>query len=328
MQYRKLGKTGFNISEISLGTWQVGGKWGSEFDFENADKILQTAIEQGINFVDTADVYSAGLSEKAIGKFLKKQTKRIYVATKCGRKINPHIDANYTPQILRKYVEDSLQNMGLETLDLIQLHCPPTETYRQPEIFGEFEKLKTEGKILNLGVSVEKIDEALKAIEYENVTTVQIIFNAFRQRPADVFFAEALKRSVGIIVRVPLASGLLTGKYSKSTTFETGDHRNFNRNGEHFDKGETFSGVDYDIALEAIENLRGAFPEGENLTEVAIRWILDHEAVSTVIPGASRAEQVIENISATNRQPLKNADNQLIKNIYDLKIKGLVGHLW
>ncbi len=328
MQYRKLGKTGFNISEISLGTWQVGGKWGSEFDFENADKILQTAIEQGINFVDTADVYSAGLSEKAIGKFLKKQTERIYVATKCGRKINPHIDANYTPQILRKYVEDSLQNMGLETLDLIQLHCPPTETYRRPEIFGEFEKLKTEGKILNLGVSVEKIDEALKAIEYENVTTVQIIFNAFRQRPADVFFAEALKRSVGIIVRVPLASGLLTGKYSKSTTFETGDHRNFNRNGEHFDKGETFSGVDYDIALEAIENLRGAFPEGENLTEVAIRWILDHEAVSTVIPGASRAEQVIENISATNRQPLKNADNQLIKNIYDLKIKGLVGHLW
>ena len=328
MHYRKLGKTGFNISEISLGTWQLGGKWGSEFSFENAEKILQTAIDQGINFIDTADVYSAGLSEKAIGKFLKNQTERIYVATKCGRQINPHIDENYTPEILRKYVEDSLQNMGLETLDLIQLHCPPTESYNRPEIFGEFEKLKAEGKILNLGVSVEKIDEAMKAIEYENVTTVQIIFNAFRQRPAEVFFEEAQRRNVGIIVRVPLASGLLTGKYSKSTTFEEGDHRNFNRNGEKFDKGETFSGVDYDVALEAVENLRGAFPENENLAEVAIRWILDYEAVSTVIPGASRAEQVIENISATNRLPLKGTDFQVIKDIYDTKIKGLVGHLW
>lgn len=328
MQYRKLGKTGFNISEISLGTWQLGGKWGSEFDFDNAEKILQTSINQGINFIDTADVYSAGLSEKAIGKFLKNQTERIYVATKCGRQINPHIDENYTPAILRKYVEDSLQNMGLETLDLIQLHCPPTETYNRPEIFGEFEKLKTEGKILNLGVSVQTIDEAVKAIEYENVTTVQIIFNIFRQRPADLFFAEAQKRNVGIIIRVPLASGLLTGKYSKSTTFDEGDHRNFNRNGEKFDKGETFSGVDYDTALLAVEQLKGAFPENENLTEIAIRWILDHEAVSTVIPGASRPEQVIENISATNRKPLKDTDHQVIRDIYNKKIKGLVEHLW
>lgn len=328
MHYRNLGKTGFNISEISLGTWQLGGKWGSEFNFENAEKILQTAIDQGINFIDTADVYSAGLSEKAIGKFLKNQTERIYVATKCGRQINPHIDENYTPAVLRKYVEDSLQNMGLDTLDLIQLHCPPTETYYRPEIFGEFEKLKAEGKILNLGVSVQTINEAIKAIEYENVTTVQIIFNAFRQRPAEVFYGEAQKRNVGIIVRVPLASGLLTGKYSKSTTFEAGDHRNFNRNGEKFDKGETFSGVDYDVALEAVENLKGAFPENENLTEVAIRWILDHEAVSTVIPGASRPEQVIENISATNRKQLKDTDHQVIKHIYDAKIKKLVHHLW
>jgi aryl-alcohol dehydrogenase-like predicted oxidoreductase len=328
MKYRKLGKTGFEISEISLGTWQLGGKWGSEFDFYNAENILQTAIDQGINFIDTADVYSAGLSEKAIGKFLKNQSQRIFVATKCGRQINPHIDANYTPQILRKYVEDSLQNMGLETLDLIQLHCPPTETYNRPEIFGEFDKLKAEGKILNLGVSVEKIDEALKAIEYDNVTTVQIIFNAFRQRPADVFFTEAQKRNVGIIVRVPLASGLLTGTYSKNTTFEAGDHRNFNRNGEHFDKGETFSGVDYETALLAVEQLKGAFPENENLTEVAIRWILDHEAVSTVIPGASRPQQVIQNVSASNRPSLKDTDKEVIKTIYNAKIKELVNHLW
>lgn len=328
MQYRILGKTGFKISEISLGTWQIGGRWGSEFSFENAEKILQAAVNEGINFIDTADVYSAGMSEQAVGKFVKNSSDRIYVATKCGRQINPHINENYTPQVLRKYVEDSLQNMGLEALDLIQLHCPPTETYNRPEIFGEFEKLKTEGKILNLGVSVEKIDEAMKAIQYENVTTVQIIFNAFRQRPADTFFTEAQKRNIGIIVRVPLASGLLTGKYSKSTQFEAGDHRNFNRNGEHFDKGETFSGVDYDTALEAVENLKGAFPENENLAEVAIRWILDHEAVSTVIPGASRAEQVIENISASERKPLKETDNEVIKNIYNKKIKGLVEHLW
>ncbi|MES2797669.1 MAG: aldo/keto reductase [Bacteroidota bacterium] len=328
MQYRILGKTGFKISEISLGTWQLGGRWGSDFNFENAEKILQTAVDEGINFIDTADVYSAGLSEKAIGKFLKGRTDRIYVASKCGRQINPHINQNYTPQILRKYVEDSLQNMGLETLDLIQLHCPPTEVYYRPEIFAEFDKLKTEGKILNLGVSVEKVEEALKAIEYENVTTVQIIFNAFRQRPAELFFEQAQKRDIGVIVRVPLASGLLTGKYSKSTTFEAGDHRHFNRNGEHFDKGETFSGIDYETALEAVEDLKGAFPKNENLPEVAIRWILDHEAVSTVIPGASRAEQVIQNVSASNREPLKTIDNESLKSIYDKNIKPLVHHLW
>jgi aryl-alcohol dehydrogenase-like predicted oxidoreductase len=328
MKYRKLGKTNFEVSEIALGTWQLGGKWGSEFSFENAEKILQTAVNEGVNFIDTADVYSAGLSENAIGKFLKNQTERIFVATKCGRQINPHIDQNYTPQILRNFVENSLKNMGLEVLDLIQLHCPPTETYNRPEIFGEFEKLKAEGKILNLGVSVEKISEALQAIDYENVTTVQIIFNCFRQRPTDVFFQEAMKRNVGVIVRVPLASGLLTGKYSKSTIFEPGDHRNFNRNGEAFDKGETFSGVDFDVALEAVENLKGAFPADENLAEIAMRWILDHEAVSTVIPGASHPSQVIENVKASNRKPLKSTDNEVIKLIYDQKIKPLVNHLW
>jgi aryl-alcohol dehydrogenase-like predicted oxidoreductase len=328
MKYRKLGKTGFDVAEISLGTWQIGGRWGSDFSFENAEKILETAVDQGINFIDTADVYSSGLSEKAVGSFLKKHSERLFVATKCGRQINPHIDQNYTPQLLRKFVENSLQNMGLETLDLIQLHCPPTETYNRPEIFAEFDKLKTEGKILNLGVSVEKIEEAQKAIQYENVITVQIIFNLFRQKPAELFFAEAQKRNIGIIVRVPLASGLLTGQYSNNTLFEAGDHRNFNRNGEHFDKGETFSGVDYTTAIEAVGNLKGAFPENENLAEVAIRWILDHKAVSTVIPGASKPEQVIQNVTASARKALKETDNQVIKNIYSTKIKPLVHHLW
>jgi aryl-alcohol dehydrogenase-like predicted oxidoreductase len=328
MNYRKLGKTGFNISEISLGTWQIGGRWGTDFSYTNAENILNTAVNQGINFIDTADVYSASLSERAIGKFLKNQSEKIFVATKCGRQISPHINENYSPKILRKFVEDSLQNMGLDSLDLIQLHCPPTEVYTRPEIFGEFEKLKTEGKIQNLGLSVEKIEEAILGIEFENVATVQIIFNIFRQRPAEVFFKKAIEQNVGIIVRVPLASGLLAGQYNQSTIFGEGDHRNFNRNGEYFDKGETFSGVDYNIAIDAVENIRGAFPENENMAELAIRWILDHEAVSTVIPGASNPEQVIKNTSASRRNPLKATDHQVIKNIYDSKIKQLVNHLW
>ena len=328
MQYRTLGKTGFKVSEISLGTWQVGGRWGSDFNFENANKILQTAADEGINFIDTADVYSAGLSEKAVGKFVKSRSERIYVATKCGRQINPHINENYSPKILRKYVEDSLQNMGLETLDLIQLHCPPTQVYYRQEIFEEFDRLKAEGKILNLGISVEKVEEALKGIEFENVTTVQIIFNAFRQRPAELFFEQAKKRNIGIIVRVPLASGLLTGKYSKTTTFAEGDHRNFNRNGEQFDKGETFSGIDYETAILAVEDLKKIFPENENMAEVALKWILNHDAVSTIIPGASSADQVLSNLKALEGDKLQSAEIEAINSVYKNKIKKLVHHLW
>ncbi len=245
MKKRILGKTGFEISEVSLGTWQVGGKWGSVFNHENADAILNTAVDNGVNFIDTADVYSDGESEKAVGRLVRSRSERIYIATKCGRKLSPHTDEAYQPKVLRKFVEDSLSNMGLETLDLIQLHCPPTETYYRPEIFELFDSLKKEGKILNLGVSVERVEEAMKAIDYENVTTVQIIFNMMRQRPAEQFFAEAAKYNIGILARVPLASGLLSGKFSVSTTFGKDDHRTFNRNGEAFDKGETFSGVDF-----------------------------------------------------------------------------------
>ena len=328
MQNRTLGKTGFKVSEISLGTWQVGGRWGSDFNFENANKILQTAADEGINFIDTADVYSAGLSEKAVGKFVKSRSERIYVATKCGRQINPHINESYSPKILRKYVEDSLQNMGLETLDLIQLHCPPTQVYYRPEIFEEFDRLKTEGKILNLGISVEKVEEALKGIEFENVTTVQIIFNAFRQRPAELFFEQAMKRNIGIIVRVPLASGLLTGRYSKTTTFAEGDHRNFNRNGEQFDKGETFSGIDFETALSSVDDLKKIFPENENIAEIALKWILSHEAVSTIIPGASSADQVLSNLKALNGYKLQPAEIEAINSVYKNKIKKLVHHFW
>ena len=328
MNYRKLGKTGFDISDISLGTWQVGGKWGDKFSHETADKILNTAVDSGINFIDTADVYGDGESEKAVGRLVKNRSERIYVATKCGRQLNPHTSEAYQPEILRKFVENSLKNMGLETLDLIQLHCPPTEVFYRPEIFELFDKLKEEGKILNLGISVEKVEEALKGIEYQNVTSVQIIFNIFRQRPAELFFEQAQQKNVGIIVRVPLASGLLTGKFSDNSTFTEGDHRNFNRNGEQFDKGETFSGIDYATGLKAVDELKTISPNDTNLASMALRWILQHEAVTTIIPGASKPEQVLANIGSSSYSALSEEQLVNINVVYKKHIKKLVHQLW
>lgn len=324
MQKRILGKTGFEITEVALGTWQVGGKWGRNFSHENADKILNTAIDNGINFIDTADVYGDGESEKAVGRVVRSRNERVYVATKCGRQLNPHIDASYQTSVLRKFVENSLKNMGLETLDLIQLHCPPTETYYRPEIFELFNQLKQEGKILNLGVSVERVEEALKAIEYDNVTTVQIIFNMMRMRPAEQFFAEAAKRNIGILARVPLASGLLTGKFTSATKFEAADHRMFNRKGKAFDKGETFSGVDYNKGLEAVEEIKKLFPEQTNLAAVALKWILMFKEVSCVIPGASRPEQVLSNIEASKLSDLSPEQMEGVKRIYKEHIWPLI----
>lgn len=317
MKKRLLGKTGFQISEIGLGTWQVGGKWGSAFNHNNADAILNSAIDNGVNFIDTADVYNDGESEKAIGRLVRSRNERIYVATKCGRKFSPHIDQSYQTKELRKFVEDSLKNMGLETLDLIQLHCPPTETFYRPEIFDLFNTLKKEGKILNLGVSVEKIDEALKAIEYENVTTVQIIFNMLRQRPSEKFFTKAAKKNIGIIVRVPLASGLLSGKFSVSTTFNKDDHRAFNRNGEAFDKGETFSGVDYIKGLKAVEEIKKLFPQNAKLSTIALKWILMFREVSCVIPGASSPAQILSNTLASEQPNLSLEQMDNVKRIYE-----------
>nr|WP_299420224.1 aldo/keto reductase [uncultured Emticicia sp.] len=328
MKYRKLGKTGFEISEISLGTWQVGGVWGDEFSHENADKILNSALDAGINFIDTADVYGDGESEKVVGRFVKNRSERIYVATKCGRQLNPHTNEAYQPAVLRKFVENSLKNMGLETLDLIQLHCPPSEVFYRPEIFELFDRLKDEGKILNLGISVEKVEEALKGIEFDNVTTVQIIFNTFRQRPSELFFEQAKKKDIGVIVRVPLASGLLTGKFSKQSTFTAGDHRNFNRNGEMFDKGETFSGIDYETGLAAVEELKALFPNQTNLAPIALKWILGFDAVSTIIPGASRKEQVTANVNALDFPDLNALQISQMNAIYEKHIKNLVHHLW
>jgi aryl-alcohol dehydrogenase-like predicted oxidoreductase len=327
MKFRKLGKTGFEISEISLGTWQLGGKWGEPFSDSNADKILNLSIDSGINFIDTADVYSSGLSEKAIGRVIRSRSERVYVATKCGRQLNPHISEMYQPATLRKFVEASLRNMNLECIDLIQLHCPPTEVYYRPEIFELFDTLKQEGKILHLGVSVEKVEEGLKAIEYANVCSVQIIFNMFRQRPSELFFREAQKRNIGIIARVPLASGLLTGKFREDTVFSADDHRNFNINGEVFDKGETFAGVDFNTGLQAVMELQRIFPT-KSLTSVALKWILMHQEVSCIIPGASNPQQIMSNLDALQLPDLSETEMQAVQEVYDKFIKYPVHYKW
>ena len=332
MKYRRLGKTNFEVSAISLGTWQVGGRWGEPFDAASAEAIIEAAIERGVTFIDTADGYSDGASEAAVGRVVRRAKSRhgdrVRVATKCGRRIHPHVNEGYTVEALRGFVEASLKNTGLETLDLIQLHCPPTQVYYRPEIFALFDTLKAEGKILNLGVSVEKVEEAIKAIEFANVASVQIIFNMFRMRPAERFFADAKARDVGIIVRVPLASGLLTGAYSKATTFVAGDHRAFNRNGAAFDKGETFSGVDYEQGLAAVDELKKLFPSEPGLAAWALRWVLMFPEVSTVIPGASRVQQLESNIAASELRALSPAEMEGVKAIYARYIKPSVHQLW
>ena len=328
MNYRKLGKTNFEISEIALGTWQVGGKWGSPFNDTTADELLNTAIDKGINFIDTADVYENGLSEKAVGRLIRSRSERIYVATKCGRHINPHVNEGYQPKVLQKYVEDSLKRLQLDTIDLIQLHCPPTEVFYRPEIFELFDKLKQEGKIQNLGVSVEKVEEGLKAIEFPNVTSVQIIFNLFRQRPSELFFKEAKKKDVGIIARVPLASGLLTGKFSEKSIFDSKDHRFFNREGAAFDKGETFSGINYELGLIAVNELKKLFPEVQNLAPIALQWILSFPEVSCIIPGASTESHVLSNLSTLDLPVLTPEKIAAMNEIYNHYIKKEVHHLW
>lgn len=327
MTYRTLGKTNFQVSEISLGTWQVGGVWGSGFDDTLADRLLDEAVEQGVNFIDTADVYEAGQSEQAVGRALKRHP-HLKAATKCGRQLNPHTSEAYTPQALRGFVEDSLRRMQLECLDLIQLHCPPTEVYYRPEIFGLFTDLQQEGKIQHLGVSVEKVEEAIKAIEFENVASVQIIYNIFRQRPAETFFQLANAKNVGVIVRVPLASGLLTGKFTSSTTFGEGDHRHGNRHGEWFDKGETFAGVPYEIGLQAVEQLKAIFPQHKNLAPIALKWILMDSRVSTVIPGATRSAHLQSNRQAIELPPISAEQIEQVRAVYEDLVKPHVHQLW
>ncbi|AMJ65609.1 aldo/keto reductase [Hymenobacter sp. PAMC 26628] len=328
MHHRTLGKTGFSVSEISLGTWQVGGKWGEPFSDATADAILDAAADAGVNFIDTADVYGDGASEAAVGRLVRRRSERIFVATKCGRRLQPHTNEAYQPAALRGFVEDSLRNTGLDALDLVQLHCPPTDVFYRPEIFELFDKLREEGKVQNLGVSVERVEEGLKALEYPNVATLQVIFNLFRQRPAELLFPEAKRRDVGIIVRVPLASGLLTGKFGPQTEFAPDDHRHFNRDGAAFDKGETFAGVDYATGLAAVEELKAVFPGEGALAAAALRWVLMFDEVSCVIPGASRPAQLESNLRAADLPPLEIGQMAAVRDVYQRRIRPLVHQLW
>jgi aryl-alcohol dehydrogenase-like predicted oxidoreductase len=327
MKYRRLGKTNFEVSEVSLGTWQIGGSWGSVSE-KDAIRLLHAAIDQGINFFDTADVYGDGRSERLIAQAIAERSEKIYVATKAGRRLQPHTAEGYNKENLTAFVERSLTNLQRDVLDLVQLHCPPWESYYRPEVFSALEDLQRSGKILHYGVSVEKVEEALKATEYPGLATVQIIFNLFRQRPKELFFPLARKRDIGILVRLPLASGLLSGKITKDTQFAADDHRQFNRHGEQFDRGETFSGVDFDVALEAVEKIRHTVPPGVSMADFALRWILQHEEVSCVIPGARKESQVIDNAHAADLPALSREQMETLNQIYQEQIRPLVHQRW
>ena len=327
MHHRVLGRTGWKVSEISFGAWAIGGSWGQVSD-EDSMAALHQAIDCGVNFIDTADVYGNGRSERLIARLRKERKEEIIVATKAGRRLPRQTVEGYSRQNLVAWVEESLRNLSTERLDLLQLHGPPTELYSRPEVFGILDDLVREGKIRYYGVSVEKVEEAMKAVEFPNVQTVQIIFNAFRPRPTEMFFAWAAQKKVGILARVPLASGLLTGKLRSDSAFAADDHRNFNRHGAEFDVGETFSGVDYEVGLAAVEELRELVLAGVSMSEFALRWILMFDAVSCAIPGGKRPEQVADNCRASDIPPLTPDAMATAKRIYDEKIAPLVQHRW
>ncbi len=323
MNTRIFGKTGIAVSEVGLGTWQLGGSWG-DVSQEEAYKILGEAIDNGINFFDTADVYGDGKSEELIGKFLGKTKKNVFVATKIGRRSKPGWPENFTLETMRRHVEDSLSRLGVESLQLVQLHCIPTETLRSGEVFDHLRTLQKEGKINYYGVSVESMEEALICLEQPDIVSLQIIFNIFRQKPITVLFEKAQKQRVAIIARVPLASGLLTGKFNQKTKFAASDHRNFNRDGQAFNVGETFAGLPFEHGVEFADRIKEFVPEGMTLPQMVLRWILDHPAVTTVIPGASSSSQVISNASASTVEPLDNQLHEKLADFYKQNIASFI----
>jgi len=328
MRHHAFGRMPFTVSDVGFGAWQIGGAWG---DVSEADgrAALNAALDAGMTFIDTADVYGDGRSEKIIAEVLKARGgERPMVATKAGRRLDPHVADGYTKANLEGFIDRSLKNLGVECLDLVQLHCPPTEVLYRPEVFEALDALTQEGKIKGYGVSVEKVEEALKAIAFPGVVSIQIIYNIFRQRPSDLFFAEARRKNVAVIARVPLASGLLSGKITSGTTFAADDHRNFNRNGEAFDVGETFAGVPFDVGLEAVEEVRKLVPEGASMAAFALRWILMSDAVTVVIPGARNAEQAKANAAAADLSPLSADVMAATREIYDRLIAPHVHQRW
>lgn len=327
MEYRELGRTGWQVSAISFGAWAIGGTWGAVDDRESM-AALHRALDLGVNFFDTADVYGDGRSERLLARLRRERSENFYVATKAGRRLDPHVANGYNRKNLTAFVERSLKNLQSETIDLLQLHCPPTEVYYMPEVFGVLDDLVAAGKLRHYGVSVEKVEEALKAIEYPDVQTVQIIFNIIRQRPAELFFKEAQRRRVGILARVPLASGLLSGKFTRESRFEADDHRAFNRKGAAFDRGETFSGLNFETGLQAVQALRPLLPAGWTMAQLALRWILMFPAVTCAIPGAKRPAQVEENVKASNLPSLTDKAMAEIEAIYNQYARRFVHHYW
>jgi aryl-alcohol dehydrogenase-like predicted oxidoreductase len=327
MNYRNFGRMGWKVSEISFGAWAIGGAWGEQNDAVSLAS-LHRALDLGVNFIDTADVYGDGRSEQLIARLRRERSEPFHVATKAGRRLATQTADGYNEKNLTAFIERSLKYLETDCLELVQLHCPPPEVYYRPEVFDIMDRLTAAGKIQNYGVSVEKVEEALMAIEYPNVKTIQIIFNMFRHRPAELFFGEARRRQVGVIARVPLASGMLSGKLTAQTKFAADDHRNFNRQGEAFDRGETFSGVDYATGLRAVEKLRPLAPPGATLPQLALRWILMFDAVSCVIPGVRRPDQIDDNAHAATLPPLSPAQMDAVRQIYDTDIRPLVHHRW
>ena len=327
MHYRPLGRTGWNVSEISFGAWAIGGSWG-EVDDKQSLAALNQAIDSGVNFIDTADVYGSGRSERLLAQLKRDRREEIVIATKAGRKLPAQTVEGYSRENLTAWAEESLRNLRTDCLDLLQLHCPSTDLYYHPEVFGILDDLVGAGKVRHYGVSVERVEEALKAIEYPNVKTVQIIFNCFRLRPAEVLFEQTRNKQIGVLARVPLASGLLTGKFKKDSQFDAKDHRNFNRHGEAFDVGETFSGVDFDAALSAVEDIRRLVSEGMTMGQFALKWILMFDAVSCAIPGGKRPDQVADNCRASDLPPLSAAAVRAVERIYAERIAPLVHQRW
>lgn len=316
MKHRTLGKSGYSVSEVGLGCWQLGGDWGAVSEKE-AFEILETAVAHGVTFFDTADVYGDGRSERLIGQFLKEQTQKIKVATKVGRRNYP---GPYTKEIVRQHVTDSLERLGSSTVDLVQLHCIPTEVMANGEIFDWLRAFKEEGLIQQFGASVETMDEAVMIVEQPELTSLQIIFNIFRQKPIRTLFDKAQSHDVGIIVRLPLASGLLAGKFSKSTTFAEDDHRHYNKDGDAFNVGETFAGLPFEKGVALAEELKPLVPEDMTMAQFAQRWILDHDAVSVLITGASKPRQVVENTAVSQLSPLSDKLHQQLATLYTTNI--------
>lgn len=328
MQYREFGRTGWKVSTVSFGAWAIGGgSWGS-VDDEDSLAALHRAVDLGVNFIDTADVYGDGRSERLVARLRKERSEEVLVATKAGRRLNPHVAEGYNRENLTAFVERSLKNLGAEAIDLLQLHSAPTDVYFMPEVFSVLDDLVSQGKIRFYGVSVDRVEEGLKAIEYPGVQSVQIIFNAFRQRPRELFFPEARRRRVGVLARLPLSSGILAGKMHRSSTFAADDHRSFNRDGAAFDRGETFSGVPFDLGLEVVEELRPLCQENVSMAQWALRWILMEEAVTCVIPGGKNPSQVDENVAAASLPEIDEQVMDQVREIYQSRIRPLVHHCW